>query len=255
MSALTDAVSRTDARYTPTPDRFTAKTLASLCHHRGADEDASTGGMRAGYSIYTAANNFEPKPLAEPKELPIAPSSPGSPERKRRKTIVEVKFGPEMETGKESEKAIESVSYTLHECFPWSTLPAEDETWSEPEEEGEMESEVEDATRRLPNRKRNWRPKVVIGFEGTDVFGGLRELAEEGRGVDVEKVRSWGTGEAGVTSGVVVGGRVYGRKSEIETAVRKEAKALANDAGGRKKVAGKGQGKERGKGKRKAAAF
>ncbi|KAF2759443.1 CHL4-domain-containing protein [Pseudovirgaria hyperparasitica] len=55
-----------------------------------------------------------------------------------------------------------------------------------------------------------WRPDVRISFQGPHVFAGLRALVEAGV-VDGARMPGWMTGEAGVSVGVVRGGRIMSR--------------------------------------------
>lgn len=62
----------------------------------------------------------------------------------------------------------------------------------------------------------SWTPSIKLSFQGAHVFAGLRKLAECGI-IDPEKMPGWLTGEAGVSVGVVKGGRMEGY-DELEAA-------------------------------------
>lgn len=64
-----------------------------------------------------------------------------------------------------------------------------------------------------------WIPSIKLSFQGSHVFAGLRKLAEYGI-IDPEKMPSWLTGEAGVSVGVVRGGRMEGY-DELETELKR----------------------------------
>ena len=65
--------------------------------------------------------------------------------------------------------------------------------------EGEEEEEEEEE---------EFRPKITVRLEGSHVFAGVRSLVEQGVGFDGAKLPGWLTGEAGVSTGMVRGGRV-----------------------------------------------
>ena len=52
---------------------------------------------------------------------------------------------------------------------------------------------------------------MKLTFQGTHIFAGIRTLAELGL-VDLKKMPSWMTGEDGMSSSIVRGGRVVGGK-------------------------------------------
>lgn len=52
----------------------------------------------------------------------------------------------------------------------------------------------------------NFKPTITLRLHGSDVFGGIKDLAME-RIVDVAKMPGWMTGERGASSGVVENGR------------------------------------------------
>ncbi|KAJ4306678.1 chromosome loss- protein [Collariella sp. IMI 366227] len=56
-----------------------------------------------------------------------------------------------------------------------------------------------------------WRPYVRLTFHGSHVFGGVRQLVENGI-IDGERMPGWLTGEDGVTIGAVRNGRIRGHK-------------------------------------------
>ena len=51
-------------------------------------------------------------------------------------------------------------------------------------------------------------PSIKLKLEGTDVFGGMKELALK-RVIDIEKMPSWLTGENGVSSGTITADRQF----------------------------------------------
>lgn len=170
MSAIAHAVSRQNCRFELKPGRFVAKTLESMCSHRGAH--GSAGGLAARWSIYL--DGFENNPLALPKE--VVPEEEGKGEkgedRKRRK-MVAARFG---KTGVlDDGRAVESAYFEVEEKFPG-------------------ERGVKDV----------FRPTIGVRLVGPHVFAGVRAMAEnKGGGAVVEKLPGWMVGEEGVSSGII----------------------------------------------------
>lgn len=226
IAGIANGLSREGMRFDVANDRFVARTLESMVYHRGGVEGGGAGGCLAGWSIY--GDGFETNPLALPKEVLLPP--PGSDgthaadgeidaeeerARKRRKRVADARFGP---AAIGDGRAIESVTFRLEERFPESLsdlAPARD--GDSDDGDGDDEDGV-------------WRPDVTITFEGSHVFAGLKEMAERGEGVLVEKLPGWMVGEAGVTSGVVRGGVVQGLENRggVVMVGRGKAKAKAS---------------------------
>jgi central kinetochore subunit Mis15/CHL4 len=174
VSAIETALSRAGCRFELKPGRFVAKTLESMMTHRGAG--AASGGMAAGWSIYV--DGFENNPLALPKE--VAAESEGEGEEaalKKRRKLVAARFG---KTAVGDGAALESAHFVLQEKF----------------------------------RDEEWTPKIELRLEGNHVFAGVREMAEKGEGIDVEKLPGWMVGNEGVSSGFIRQGKVFRRKAD-----------------------------------------
>ena len=170
MSGIAHAVSRQNCRFELKPGRFLAKTLESMCSHRGAR--GSAGGLAAGWSIYL--DGFENNPLALPKEVALGDDGEGEEDEgwKRRK-MVAARFG---KTGVVDDgRAVECAYFEVEENFP-----------------GER------------GRKDMFRPTIGVRLMGPHVFAGVRTMAEKkGGGAVVEKLPGWMIGEEGVTSGII----------------------------------------------------
>ncbi|KAA8907443.1 centromere protein Chl4/mis15/CENP-N [Sphaerosporella brunnea] len=173
-SGIENALSRAGCRFELKPGRFMAKTLESMMTHRGAA--AASGGMAAGWSIYV--DGFENSPLALPKE--VAAESDGEGEEavvKKRRKVVAARFG---KMALDDGAALESAHFVLQEKF----------------------------------KDEEWTPKVEIRLEGSHVFAGIRQMAENGVGVNVEKLPGWMVGGEGVSSAFIREGKVFRRKAD-----------------------------------------
>lgn len=198
VAGIANAVSRQGCRFELKPGRLIAKTLQSLCAHRGAEGGAS-GGMAAGWSIYV--DGFECSPLAAPREIgeggeseedgsggkgrgsrgdargAEAEDDPGA--SKRRK-LAAGRFGA---TRLHDGAALESVYFEVQE--------------------------------KCPPGNRSFRPTIGIQLEGSHVFAGVRQMAEKaGHGFAVDNLPGWIVGAEGVSSGIVRDGKVLRKRGD-----------------------------------------
>ncbi|KAI5856424.1 centromere protein Chl4/mis15/CENP-N [Tricharina praecox] len=171
LAAIAHAVSRPHCRFALKPGRFVAKTLESLCSHRGAGDGA--GGLGAGWSVYL--DGFESSPLAVPRVVqPEDEDGEEGEERKRRK-MVKARFGATGVAG--DGRAVESAYFEVDEMFPSACKG---------------------------KGKDVFRPTIGVRLMGAHVFAGVRAMAEKkGGGAVVEKLPGWMLGEEGVTSGII----------------------------------------------------
>ncbi|KAF7520142.1 hypothetical protein G7054_g12851 [Neopestalotiopsis clavispora] len=77
-------------------------------------------------------------------------------------------------------------------------------------DEEEAQEGGEDA-QQSTDRDSQHKPRIRLTFSGSHVFAGIRKLVEAGI-IDGERMPGWMTGEEGVTSGIVRGGRIRGYK-------------------------------------------
>jgi central kinetochore subunit Mis15/CHL4 len=155
-------------------------------------------------------------------------------EAKRRKEVAQARFGNSAEM--EDEKGVERLDVMIEDALPGDT-PArrvrppveaeEDEEESGPRrskrsrggrksdmdlglDEEEAQEGGEDA-QQSTDRHSQHKPRIRLTFSGSHVFAGIRKLVEAGI-IDGERMPGWMTGEEGVTSGIVRGGRIRGYK-------------------------------------------
>jgi central kinetochore subunit Mis15/CHL4 len=191
VSGVAHAVSRSGCRFELKPGRLQARTLESMCSLRGAE--GASGGMAAGWGVYV--EGFEDSPLALPKDELDDKEEEGEmlldPQARKRRKLVKTRFG---NTGVGDGAALESAYFEVAEKFP-----------EDPELAREGQTGNNDG-------KGTFVPKLGIKFDGTHIFAGIREMAEEGEGIDVMTLPGWMTGEEAVSSGVVRNGKVIRKK-------------------------------------------
>ncbi|ETS77548.1 hypothetical protein PFICI_11422 [Pestalotiopsis fici W106-1] len=150
-------------------------------------------------------------------------------EAKRRKEVAQARFGNSAEM--EDEKGVERLDVMIEDSLPGlSTRNArpvggaeEEETGSrrskrsrgrqsdmdlELNKEQEDEEDVEDG---ISDTESQHKPRIRLTFAGSHVFAGIRKLVEAGI-IDGERMPGWMTGEEGVTSAIIRGGRIRGYK-------------------------------------------
>jgi len=150
--------------------------------------------MAAGWGVYV--DGFEDSPLALPKDewdgqVDEEEGEMLDPQSRKRRKLVKTRFG---NTGIGDGMALESAYFEVVEKFP---------------EDPELAREGEEGSN---GEKGIFVPKLGIKFDGAHIFAGIREMAEEGEGIDVMTLPGWMTGEEAVSSGVVRNGKVIRKK-------------------------------------------
>ncbi|CUS07444.1 unnamed protein product, partial [Tuber aestivum] len=191
------AVSRRGIRYGIRAARMSARTLEAVAYHRGGEGD---GGMLGGWSIFSGGGASVDDDVLDllPTRAPPLPreqrgeeGKAGDEQTRKRQKIAEARFGIGAKEGDGT--GLESAVFALVEQFPPPrSLPA-----GEHQQEEGMGEEGEE-----------FRPKIMVRLEGSHIFAGVRSLVEQGVGFDGARLPGWLTGEAGVTTGRVKGGRV-----------------------------------------------
>jgi central kinetochore subunit Mis15/CHL4 len=139
--------------------------------------------------------------------------------RKRRKLVAEGRFGTSGKT--DDNKGIERLDIRIEDPYvgvlesPSSVIKAAtvieeslEAVSSTKTRRGRSAASPSSDTSELSDSV-SWRPEILLKFNGSHVFAGIRKLVEEGV-VDGERMPGWLTGEAGVSIGVVREGRVMG---------------------------------------------
>lgn len=202
----------------------TLSSPSSPSSHSSADTDAAAA---------TNKENAAPvAPLSPSRKR--APHTPDSPASKRRKQVAAGRFGRSARQG--DGQGIERLDVRIDDAFPAlpasvaaavaaQALPAPDPAPSQPAKQPSKRPRRSRASvLDRPEGRRGaaggdagagvegaaWCPDVRVSFQGAHVFAGIRQLVERGV-VDGEAMPGWMTGEAGVSIGVVKGGRILGR--------------------------------------------
>ncbi|KAF2846357.1 CHL4 family chromosome segregation protein-like protein [Plenodomus tracheiphilus IPT5] len=238
QQAIPRAFSRPSARYQLTTTNFTTKSLDALLTYRGPGKsNAATGGWSIfqDHSFSQNALDFITTLKADEKERNASSKSitngtkpgPGrpkrplddkeSPEAKRRKEVAAGRFGSSAKP--DDGQGVERVEVRIDDPFP--TGPDDDTLAQINGDTSSPNDQTSNRSRRgrpsLLDRtaedleeiqsEEGWVPSVRVTFQGTHIFAGIRQLAEEGI-VDGEQMPGWMTGEAGVTIGSVREGRI-----------------------------------------------
>lgn len=198
--SIADAVSRAHARFELRPANLSARTLEAVAFYRGCG--GGEGGMVGAWSIYledgadagvlpdhqrTVREKKVQEKKVEEEARDVAVAVVVDEAVAKRRKIAEGRFGSGAIEGDGT--ALEKVEFRLDEKFPSSG------------DEGEGEGEE------------GFRPKVMVRFEGSHVFAGIRSMVEQGVGFDGSKMPGWITGEEGVTVGTIKDGRLLKRKA------------------------------------------
>ncbi|KAH8730070.1 centromere protein Chl4/mis15/CENP-N [Phaeosphaeriaceae sp. PMI808] len=242
QQAIPKAFSRPSARYQLTSTNFTTKSLDALLTYRGPGKSNAAAG---GWSIFqdhsfsqnaldfitTQKGDGHDKDSAD-KHTTNGVTKPGpgrpkrvaesteTPEAKRRKEVAAGRFGNSAQPN--DGQGLERFEVRIDDPFP--SVPGgnnaqQDADTSTPDVHTNNRTRrgrpsILDRTAEELEEIQNeagWVPNVRVTFQGTHVFAGIRQLAEEGI-VDGEKMPGWMTGEAGVTIGTVKEGRIRSKE-------------------------------------------
>lgn len=193
VAGIANAVSRQGCRFELKPGRLIAKTLQSLCAHRGAEGGAS-GGMAAGWSIYV--DGFECSPLAAPREVVTEEES-------------EEDKGRGGGGGRRGAEAEDDLGANKRRKLAAGRFGA-----TRPHDGTALESVYFEVQEKCPGNP-PFRPTIGIQLEGSHVFAGVREMAEKaGHGFAVDRLPGWIVGAEGVSSGIVRDGKVLRKRGD-----------------------------------------
>lgn len=219
QQAIPKAFSRPSARYQLAGTNFTTKSLDALLTYRGSGKSNAAAG---GWSVFQdhsfsqnaldfitsqsekhsarthttagAQDTTAKTPAVSGSGRPVKHTldSDETPESKRRREVVEGRFGTSALPG--DGQGLERFEVRIDDAFPQSSASGQD---------------VEE-----PEDSEAWAPDVRVVFQGTHVFAGIRQLAEQGV-IDGEAMPGWMTGEAGVTVAAVKDGRIRTKNGHV----------------------------------------
>lgn len=208
ISAVPKALSRPHERWSLEPTDLTAKSLRAICALRGNGRSGASGGA---FSIF-AEGEVDTSPLdprvdgdEDAKEIKVQTF-------KRKRKILEERDG-NINAAKVTEKVAKRFGFVDVE----EHISDEDKRKEPAKTLATAKTPSAPALDRVVVRIESDKPNAMhfnFTFGGSDVFAGLRQLADLGC-VDVDKMPSWLTGEEGasiitVRDGVVVDGRAGG---------------------------------------------
>lgn len=146
-------------------------------------------------------------------------------EAKRRKEVAQARFGHSAET--DDEKGVERLDVMIEDSVPGAPRRkaqpvngAADDDETGPRRSRRVKGRKSDIDLELDQAQEDgddagqdteYKPRIRLTFAGSHVFAGVRKLVEAGI-IDGERMPGWMTGEEGVTSGIVRGGRIRGYK-------------------------------------------
>ncbi|EXJ54664.1 hypothetical protein A1O7_10005 [Cladophialophora yegresii CBS 114405] len=171
LEAIPKAVSRPHQRWSLEPTNLVAKSLKTMCELRGNQKPGTSGGA---YSIFAECDK-----AVDNSPVEVQMTADDSEQHDERQRLVEKRFG---HAQGEHYARLDRVHVKLTDTVP-------------PDELGEggedANSSIEDHAKR----------EITLTFTGSDVFGGLKKLAQLGRAyVDLQKMPAWMTGELGVST-------------------------------------------------------
>lgn len=252
LEAIPKALSRPHERYTLKTTSLSARSLSALLAVRGPDRgNAAVGGWSIFAEgtvdespLKSVSATLEPLKEDEEDDEDDSSNQPtlrgrkrrgrpshsskllrdlGGPAAKRRKLVAKQRFG---ETALEDDqKGIGRLEIRVEDPFPTEPThdPGELEVAARPEAGPAMsrrgrrstlsmlDDSVEHENGEAEAPLTGWIPDIRLTFSGSHIFAGLRKLVECGA-IDGERMPGWMTGEAGISIGVIRGGRVRGNK-------------------------------------------
>ncbi|KAJ9614622.1 chromosome loss- protein [Cladophialophora chaetospira] len=170
LEAIPKAMSRPQQRWALESTRLVARSLRAMCELRGNGKPGTGGGA---YSIFAEGEKSVEK---SPVDVQMAQQAPQDDERQR---LIDKRFG---HVGREHYAALDRVHVKL----------------SHPQQFNDP-GESDDPS--LSTEQESTGAEVFLTFSGSDVFGGLKKLAELGPSyVDLDKTPAWMTGELGLSN-------------------------------------------------------
>ncbi|OCT48122.1 CHL4 family chromosome segregation protein [Cladophialophora carrionii] len=169
LEAIPKALSRPHQRWALESTNLVAKSLKTMCELRGNQKPGTSGGA---YSIFTDSNK-----AVDNSPVDVHMTAGESELQDDRQGVIEKRFG---HTEGEHYAPLDRVHVKLTNPVPPDELGDEDAS-----------SSTEDHA----------KCEITLTFTGSNVFGGLKKLAELGPTyVDLEKMPAWMTGELGVSN-------------------------------------------------------
>lgn len=251
LEAIPKAVSRPHERYTLKTTSLSARSLSALLAVRGPGRgNAAAGGWSIFAEgivdespLKSVSATSEPRkedeedeeddlsgpPTLQSKKRAGRPSHSskllrdlGEPAAKRRKLVAKQRFG---ETAlDDDQQGIERLKIRVEDPFPAERGdPRDAEVATRPDAGAAvsrrgrrstlsmLDDSVEDENGEVEAPLTGWAPDIRLTFSGSHIFAGMRKLVECGA-IDGHKMPGWMTGEAGISIGVIRGGRVRGNK-------------------------------------------
>ncbi|KAL1877553.1 hypothetical protein VTK73DRAFT_8611 [Phialemonium thermophilum] len=251
IQGVPNALSRPRERYTLKSTSLSSKNLEGLLHRRGAGRTGAAGGGWSIYADEKKRDSpldivLPSPPLSNSDKLPAKKEGGSAAKRtlfpaasreeraaKRARLVARARFGDAAKVG--DGKGVERIDVVIEDPFPTKSVLGDPQNRGGGREEEETRDKREKRTvagrrsnvEELLHRERDaddrdplsdqegppdsWRPKVRLTFHGPHVFGGIRQLVEQGL-IDGERMPGWMTGEDGVTIGAVRRGRIRGHK-------------------------------------------
>jgi len=168
LEAIPRALSRPQERWALESTKLTTKSLKSVCGLRGNGTPASSGGVYA-----ALVDESSKETMASPLDVQIPNTIPDTKNEGTGSEEVEVRFG--------------TMHGSHHAALDRVHVKIEDVVVDRPP--GERTKKMEDC---MP---------ISITFSGSDIFLGLKKLAELGlEYVDLDRMPAWMTGDMGMTT-------------------------------------------------------
>ena len=208
LEAVPKALSRPHSRWSLEPTNLMAKSLTTICALRGNERSGASGGA---FSIFSEG---------EVDTSPLDPRVDGNEEKKELK-VQNTKRKRKILAERDSN--INAADVVMNVAKRFGVVGVQEDTAKQANSIEPVQTlktsknPSAPALDRVSVRIESDKPEAMqfnLTFNGTDVFAGLRQLAELG-GIDTKKMPSWMTGEEGaslitVRDGVVIDGKAGG---------------------------------------------
>ncbi|KAM0815162.1 putative Centromere protein Chl4/mis15/CENP-N [Seiridium cardinale] len=248
LEGIPKALSRPRERYTLKPTNLSSKNLEGLLALKGAGRTNAAGG---GWGIY-AEDDRKDSPLNAVLPTPPLSEISGNQgnkaeaagekkkrkrgldpnkekegrEAKRRKEIAQARFGHSAQI--DDGKGVERLDVLVEDLLP-GPHTRQNQVEEDEEDAGSRQSrrprgrksgielelekarEHDESITGVAEEENGHRPRIRFTFTGPHVFAGIRQLVESGI-IDGERMPGWMTGEEGVTTGIVINGKMRGYK-------------------------------------------